>query len=334
VKDVALGKESSKMADSESQERRDEQEQQKWHERTRFQVILFVVGVVLFILVVGFILDWYIDPQEPTQRKDLAQTLGLITAGTAGAVGIFFTWRGQRFDREAQAENQTNTLEQLKQARNELELHRRGQITERFTAAIDQLGKTNDDGTKNMEVRLGAIYSLERTAREDRDFHWPIIEILTSYVRQHSPRILDQHYQPPNRVHEQAPLPPEPDILAILTIIGRRAIYHKDVEYGPIDLHAANLRRANLRGADLQAANLRDSDIWGTDLRGANLRGASLVQCDLRGALLTLSDLRETLLQGSQLDYADLRECDLGDAFLDLAVLSEADLRGADTKSV
>jgi hypothetical protein len=39
VKDVVLGKESSKMAVPESQERRDEQEQQKWHERTRFQVV-------------------------------------------------------------------------------------------------------------------------------------------------------------------------------------------------------------------------------------------------------------------------------------------------------
>jgi hypothetical protein len=262
------------MADPEAQERRDEQKQQKWHERTRYQVLLFAVGVVLFILVVGLILDWYIDPQKATQRKDLAQALGLITAGAVGAVGIFFTWRGQRLAREAQAENQTNTLEQLKQARNELELNRRGQITERFMAAIDQLGKTNEDGTRNMEVRLGAIYSLERTAREDRDFHWPIIETLTSYVRQHAPRILDQSYQPPNRVHEQAPLPPEPDIIAILTIIGRRAIYNKDAEYGPIDLQATNLRRANLRGADLQAANLRDSDIWGVRPQGSQPQGS------------------------------------------------------------
>lgn len=317
------------MSYPETLEQRDENEQQKWYERTRYQVLLFAAGIVLFILVAGFILDWYIAPQKATQRKDLAQTLGLITAGVAGAVGIFFTWRGQRLAREAQEENQTNTLEQLKQTRDELDINRRGQITERFTQAIDQLGKTNDDGTRNMEVRLGSIYSLERTAREDQDYHWPIVEVLTSYVRQHSPRILDEPYQPPNRVHEQAPPPPEPDILAILTVIGRRSIYHKDVEYGPIDIQAANLRRANLRGADLRRANLRDSDLWGVDLQGANLQGASLIQCDLRGATLAESDLREALLQGSRLGFANLRNSDLGGAYLHLADLSGADLSDA-----
>ncbi|MDR1563905.1 MAG: pentapeptide repeat-containing protein [Oscillospiraceae bacterium] len=66
----------------------------------------------------------------------------------------------------------------------------------------------------------------------------------------------------------------------------------------------ANLRGADLRGADLSYANLR-----GADLRGADLRGADLSYADLRGA-----DLR-----GADLSYADLRGADL----------SRADLRGA-----
>ena len=37
------------------------------------------------------------------------------------------------------------------------------------------------------------------------------------------------------------------------------------------DLRGANLRRADLRGADLQGANLRDADLRFADLRGANL---------------------------------------------------------------
>jgi hypothetical protein len=317
------------MADPEASERGDGRAEQKWHERTRYRALLFATGVILFLAGGWYILDWYIDPQKVTHRKDLAQALGLITAGVAGAVGIFFTWHGQRITRIAQDRNQKNTLEQLKQARDELDITRRGQITERFTQAIDQLGKTNDDGTKNMEVRLGGIYSLERTAREDRDYHWPIMEVLTSYVRQHSPRIHDEYYQAPNRVYEQAPPPPEPDILAILTVIGRRSVYHKDVEYGSIDIPATNLRRANLRGADLQEANLRDSDLWGVDLQEANLQGASLIQCDLRGAVLAGSDLRRALVQGSRLGFADLRDSHLGDASLHLVDFSGADLSGA-----
>ncbi len=38
----------------------------------------------------------------------------------------------------------------------------------------------------------------------------------------------------------------------------------------------ANLRGADLRGADLREANLRGADLGGADLREANLRGADL----------------------------------------------------------
>ncbi len=143
---------------------------EKWYERTLYQVLLFAGGIALFGLVLGWILDWYIDPQTSTQKKDLVQALGLITAGVAGAVGIFFTWRGQRLAREAQEHNQRNTQEQLRlsrqsqehnqkstqaqleHAQEELQLTRQGQITERFTRAIEQLGATDDKGEKKLQV--------------------------------------------------------------------------------------------------------------------------------------------------------------------------------------
>ena len=45
---------------------------------------------------------------------------------------------------------------------------------------------------------------------------------------------------------------------------------------GGADLRDANLRGANLGGADLGGANLRDANLRGADLGGANLRGANL----------------------------------------------------------
>ncbi|WP_149022651.1 pentapeptide repeat-containing protein, partial [Salmonella enterica] len=39
--------------------------------------------------------------------------------------------------------------------------------------------------------------------------------------------------------------------------------------------------RADLRGANLCGANLRDADLCGADLRGANLCGANLRDADL-----------------------------------------------------
>jgi hypothetical protein len=242
-------------------------------------------GIALFSLVLGLILNWYIEPETSTQKKDLVQALGFITAGVAGAVGIYFTWRSQRLARQAQEENQRNTLAQLENAEEQLRLTRRGQITERFTRAIDQLG------SESLEIRLGGIYSLERTAREDRDYHWPIMEALTTYVRTHAPR------KPEEDVKEITP--PEPEIQAILTVISRRSAAHEDVEYGPIDLSGTDLQQTHLEGA-----NLREARLEGADLRGAYLWGADLEDADLSEADLIDADASWEWLSAAHLEGA------------------------------
>jgi hypothetical protein len=124
-----------------------------------------VVGVVvLFALVIVqlfLVLDWYIAPTKPSQRKDLILTLAQILGGTALLSGLYFTWRS-------------------------LQVNREGQITDRFTRAIDQLGKTDDKGNKRLEIRIGGIYALGRIAKESKEDYWPIMEILTAYVRQNA----------------------------------------------------------------------------------------------------------------------------------------------------
>jgi len=66
------------------------------------------------------------------------------------------------------------------------------------------------------------------------------------------------------------------------------------------DLRGANLRGANLYGADLRGANLRGADLYGADLRGANLRGANLYGADLYGANLRGADLYGAYLRGAK----------------------------------
>ena len=68
----------------------------------------------------------------------------------------------------------------------------------------------------------------------------------------------------------------------------------------------ADLREADLHGADLRGADLREADLHGADLRGADLREA-----DLHGADLREADLREADLHGADLYGADLHGADL-----------------------
>ena len=54
---------------------------------------------------------------------------------------------------------------------------------------IDSLGNWEvfSETLPNMEVRIGAIYALERIARETPNFHVQIMEILCAYIRENSP---------------------------------------------------------------------------------------------------------------------------------------------------
>jgi len=67
------------------------------------------------------------------------------------------------------------------------------------------------------------------------------------------------------------------------------------------DLQGANLRGANLQGADLWNANLQDADLQGADLWNANLQDADLRGANLRGAYLSRADLLRSQYQISNL---------------------------------
>src|SRR5918998_1300590 len=98
-----------------------------------------ILVVAFFGLLLWWLLDLYIKPDEvtapsspSTAKKDLMQAWGFIMAGVAGGVGIYFTWRNLRTTQE------------------NLRLTEQGQITERFTRAIDQLGAMDDKGKKKL----------------------------------------------------------------------------------------------------------------------------------------------------------------------------------------
>ena len=82
----------------------------------------------------------------------------------------------------------------------------------------------------------------------------------------------------------------------------------------------ANLRGANLRGADLSVANLRVADLGGANLSGADLRDVNLSVADLRDVDLGGASLRGANLSGANLSSANLCSANL--------ILIGQDIRG------
>jgi hypothetical protein len=283
---------------------------------------LAVLGAALLIMALWL----YVGPDTATEKKDFIQAVGVLIAGLAGFVGLYFTW--------------TNLDQTRRTTQRTLELTEQGQITERFTRAIDQLGATDDDGNPRLEVRLGGIYALERIDKEspERSYHPTVMEVLTAYVRENSHW---DHEKPPTPTSgsnedteqgkdvEQDEEPtirqPSTDIQAILDVLQRRMEDHVPERHRVfmLDLQGADLCGARLIAADLRRANLEGANFRAANLWGGYLQEAQLQRASLREAKLLAANLEKTWLAGANLLAANLKEANLKGADL-----QAADLRG------
>ncbi len=265
-----------------------------------------IVLAALLIAILWKVPQWQVEhvkdlaPKERFDREDEARkTLATILGGIVVLAGAYFTWGNIKVAQE-------------------------GQITDRFTKAIEQLGAIDASGKPKLEIRLGGIYALERVANQSERDHWPIIEVLCTYIRGNAPRKPQQLTQ-----ENQASIPyPAADIQAILTVLGRRD-RRWERKNQLLDLRKTDLRGANLIDADLRRANLAEAALSGANLIEADLSGAFLASADLSGAHLRGTHLRDAYLVEAKLSGAELRTADLRGASLMRADLTRADLRGA-----
>jgi hypothetical protein len=219
---------------------------------------------------------------------------------------------------------------------------RQRRIVETFSKAVEQLG------SDKLEVRVGAIFALERLSKESRDDYWTIMEVLTAFVRERMryttvmARLSERAYflwlqagRPEGRSQEfwteavrlerleRTPT----DIGAILTVIDRRSAEDREREEDNewyFDLSGAYLRGAYLEEFDLKYANLSGVYLEGAVLLGARLEGADLNYAHLERATLSLAHL-----EGAWLEHAHLEGAWIGSAHLDGAHLDYAHLEGA-----
>jgi hypothetical protein len=259
-------------------------------------VILGVVVVLVLLWVVLLLPGWLVDEgalQESRVHNEVRTTLLQGLGGAFLLVGAYFTYRQHHTARE-------------------------GQITERYTRAIDHLGHGE------LDVRLGGIYALERIARDSSADRVTIGEVLTAFVRIHAlwPP------SPPGVYPATAPIDQVPelqiratDIQASLTVLGRGgfALSGRD----RLDLHEVDLRRANLREAHLERAHLRRAHLEDAFLYRAHLEGAFLNDAYLEGAYLRDAHLEGVDLRRAHLERADFLGAYLGEADLSGAVLED-----------
>jgi uncharacterized protein YjbI with pentapeptide repeats len=178
-------------------------------------------------------------------------------------------------------------------------------------------------GSDKLDVRLGGIYALERIAVDSERDHLTVVEVLSAFVREHSPPAIlpSPAADDADGRSSEPPPPPSTDVQAAVTILGRLP-QRRGISRG--DLRGADLHRVNMRLANLEGANLRGVNLEWANLQGVNLGRAILGRANLEGA-----DLRWAILRGAILEWANLGWASLQGANLQGASLISVQLQGA-----
>lgn len=245
---------------------------------------------------------WY-DAESFQVENEARKTAATILGGLAVLIGLIFTYA------------------QLKAFEKTVEITQSGQITENISKAVDQLA------SEKLEVRLGAIYVLERLARSSESDHWPIIEILSAYVREHATsknHSLRETTQPDTSKKYGPGL--KLDLQAVLTALGRRDRSHRE---GRMNLYRVVLPQAILEHAELPLCILTEANLEESNLLGVRLSSAEISLADFGSAHMTSALLDRATGLGTQFVKADIRHADFTHADLQDASFAEADLSSA-----
>jgi hypothetical protein len=182
-------------------------------------------------------------------------------------------------------------------------LAQRGQVSERFSRAVEQLGATDENENPDPAVRTGALFSLMRIGIDSPDHTQPALLVVATYVRKFKkPAKLRPNGCDADFNFTQA----QPDIAnALRFVLYRIAAKLKDkseflglrganlnglaldglilsgfdltrIKFSHASLVRANFRDANLRQANFERTCLTDADFRGASLEGAVFRGAVL----------------------------------------------------------
>ncbi|MGW0844232.1 pentapeptide repeat-containing protein [Streptomyces sp. NPDC002787] len=292
-------------------------------------VAVAAVGVPVLFTVVLWQVPWWLDdhylnedlsPAQGTTVSGMRTALTALGAGLLVAAGLGYTH---------------HTLQQTRaRDREQAELTREGQVTDRFSRAIGQIASA-----KAVE-QLGGIYSLERIMRDSAKDHATIVEVLAAFIREHAPapdrgksRAVPAHRRLWRKVLTRVPkrlrryvsmrllgfLRPKPEasvrprpsepVQAALSVLVRRP-QDRDEPFR-LDLRRTDLRNAQLNGAHLERADLFEARMQGARLAGAHLEKANLCHVDLGIAVLEGAHLQGALLRYSQLGLTNLRGANL-----------------------
>ena len=212
----------------------------------------------------------------------------------------------------------------------------------------------------NIEVRVGAILSLERIAQdstlhdEGRD-HVRVMEILCAYIRENSPAseapvfpfpqgcrqdtLEEKRKSIPDWITNEITL--RADVQLALSVIGRRTPQQVSVERDHftqdgtgyrIDLSRTNLRYADLQYLNFENANFFRSHMQGSFCKGGNFESANFTYCELTGISAARANFANSTIEIADFSFATLAGTDFSGCKISHTHFVRANLKGANLR--
>jgi len=253
--------------------------------------ILFMSGALFFLWL-------YLWPSSFEEKQGFADLTVKVLGGTAAALAAYFTWK------------------RLDVAQRTLEVSQEGQITERYTRSVEQLGALHNDGRRDLEVRIGAIHSLGQIAQNSLEYRGPILDILLNYLRYNTSGEIES-------AEDRA------DLGAVFTVI-RNWIY-TDNEYKQFDFNNVAVKDADLSGSRFINFRFHNSSFIMSYFLGSLFQDTSVLFSSLDRSYFKLSRFFNVTFTGGSLVGSVFTSCEFrggGFYMVDLSRASFENSRG------
>lgn len=243
---------------------------------SKFSIVIFA-GIL-------FLLNFNNENEQEYSIPQIFKVFGIIAT-------FYLGWHELVQIKTSQEENTKVSLLNVKMTENKLE-------NETFTAMLKILA------SPHLEVRVGGIYALENLARTNKDFYWPVLHTLISYIKIY--RSIDTNYKNPSR-NENI----QTDIQAILNFIaeGQYDIPHNRSDI--IDLSHVHLANVELSGSKLAYVNFEGSSLENVNFNGADLTEANFKNTTFKNTSFANTNLTQANFTNTKFTEVDFLGADL-----------------------
>lgn len=277
--------------------------------------VLLVGLFALALLAAGLVLVHTIGQAMNPATEGPNLGAGALIAALLGAPfviwGTWLKYQTVRYQKEGHITDRINKAVEMLGAEKVVKKHHMNsagkKVYEKDAAGEPDFAKPVivEESVPNIEVRIGAILSLERIAQDStihdkgRD-HVRVMEILCAYVRENAKAVTLEPRA------EEAPVPePRLDIKIAVDVLKRR-----------------NLQQLSIEEDVKYRLDLRAVDFGGVDFSKGNMSGTVFAHCRFEFANFEDADLRGALFFGSLINFAWWRGADITGATFDNCILN------------